>query len=169
MVDASPLNAPLYLRDAELRRGIEGLFYGYRDFTRATDAALEQLSFGRAHQRALYFIARQPGLTVSELLRVLQITKQSLSRVLGDLQARGLVEQRVGSHDRRQRRLFLTPAGVALECELFAIIRDRMAAAYAQAGPQAVAGFWSVLDGLMMRQANADAGGANRNLPALRA
>ncbi len=148
MVDASPMTA-LYLREPELRRGMELLFFAYRDFTQASDSLLGEYGFGHAHRRALYFIAKDPGLTVSCLLRVLRITKQSLNRVLNELQERGFVEQKVGVTDRRQRRLFLTEAGAALERQLFEVIRARMAKAYANAGPQAVAGFWLVLDGLM--------------------
>lgn len=155
MVDASPMNA-LYLREPELRRGMELLFFAYRDFTQASDSLLAEYGFGHAHRRALYFIAKDSGLTVSCLLRVLRITKQSLNRVLNELQERGLVEQRVGVTDRRQRRLFLTAAGAALERQLFDVIRTRMAKAYADAGPQAVAGFWSVLGGLMDVPASAE-------------
>jgi DNA-binding MarR family transcriptional regulator len=137
--------SPLFLREAELRRGIELLYFGYRDLTSEPDAVLDQHGFGRAHHRALYFIARQPSLIISDLLTLLKITKQSLARVLADLQARGLVETSVGRSDRRQRHLKLTPQGEALERELFDALRVRMQRAYEKAGPQAVAGFWQVL------------------------
>ncbi|MCH8685450.1 MarR family winged helix-turn-helix transcriptional regulator [Pedomonas mirosovicensis] len=149
MADANSLASPLFLREAELRRGIELLYFGYRDFTKGPDALLEKHGFGRAHHRALYFIGRRPGLSVSELLKLLCITKQSLSRVLSDLQNKGYVVSSVGHHDKRQRLLYLTETGAELERETFAAIRDRMAQAYGQAGPQAVAGFWAVLMGLI--------------------
>lgn len=149
MADANPFASPLFLREAELRRGIELLYFGYRDFTKGPDALLEKYGFGRAHHRALYFIGRRPGLSVSELLKLLRITKQSLSRVLSDLQTKGYVVTVVGSQDKRQRLLYLTDAGMALEKDLFTTTRDRMAQAYAQAGPEAVAGFWAVLMGLI--------------------
>ena len=149
MADASTLSAPLFLRDAELRRGVEMLYFAYRDFTKGPDRQLERYGFGRAHHRALYFIARKPGLNVSELLGTLQITKQSLGRVLGDMRTAGLVEHREGRDDRRQRHLYLTPDGERLEQELFAVLREAMSRAYNHAGPQAVAGFWAVLDGLI--------------------
>ena len=141
--------SPLFLREAEIRRGIELLYFGYSHMTRAIDARLADEGLGRAHHRALYFIARQPGLTVSTLLALLAITKQSLGRVLGELTARGLVESRVGRDDRRQRLLRLTTSGAALEAELFEALRTRVSAAYVEAGPAAVAGFWQVLEGLI--------------------
>ncbi len=140
---------PLFLRDEELRQGIEMLFFAYRDFTSEPDAILATLKLGRAHHRALYFIGRYPGCTVSELLDVLKITKQSLSRVLGQLVEEGYVEQTQGQRDRRQRLLELTEKGRSLERELTENQRQRFARAYREAGAEAVAGFRAVMLGMM--------------------
>lgn len=145
----APSASPLFLREPELRRGMELLYFGYSQYTRSIDRDLGQMGLGRAHHRALYFIARKPGLTVSDLLSLLAITKQSLGRVLNELGERGLVETRPGERDRRQRLLNLTPEGAKLETELFEAGRQRMSRAYAQAGQQAVSGFWAVLEGLI--------------------
>ena len=141
--------SPLFLREDEIRRGVELLYFGYSHLTRTVDERLAAEGLGRAHHRTLYFVARQPDITVSALLRLLAITKQSLGRVLGDLTERGLVETRAGREDRRQRLLRLTPAGTALEAELFEALRARLSDAYARAGHEAVAGFWAVLEGLI--------------------
>ena len=147
---AAPIPAsPLFLREPEIRRGIELLYFGYANLTRSIDAGLAKQGLGRAHHRALYFIARQPDLTVSALLTILGITKQSLGRVLGELADRGMVETRTGERDRRQRLLRLTPTGAALETELFDALREKMSAAYSSAGQGAVGGFWAVLEGLV--------------------
>lgn len=135
----------LYLREEELRRGVELLYFAYRDFTRDPDEILAESRFGRAHHRVLYFVGRNPGTTVSGLLSLLRITKQSLSRVLGQLVEDGYITQESGLEDRRQRLLYLTEKGQAFEKELFATQRDRVAEAYKRAGPEAVAGFWEVL------------------------
>lgn len=140
---------PLRLSEEDLRQGIELLFYGYRDFTGEADQQLGELGLGRAHHRAIYFIGRNPGLTVSQLLRVLKITKQSLSRVLQEVIAKGYVAQKPGQTDRRQRRLKLTEEGEALERTLTEAQRRRIARAYKMAGPEAVAGFRRVLLGLI--------------------
>ncbi|WP_296990476.1 MarR family winged helix-turn-helix transcriptional regulator, partial [Thalassospira sp. UBA1131] len=91
---------PLFLREEELRQGIELLFYAYRDFTEVADQMLAQYNFGRAHHRVIYFVSRNPGITVSDLLSILKITKQSLSRVLGQLVREGFIEQKTGVQDR---------------------------------------------------------------------
>lgn len=147
---ATPVGAsPLFLREAEIRRGIELLYFGYTNMVKGADVRLAAHGFGRAHHRALYFIARRPGMPVGDLLLLLNITKQSLSRVLGELQTRGFVAQSVGSRDRRQRLLRLTPEGIALEAELFDCLRDGVTRAYGHAGQAAVSGFWTVLTGLI--------------------
>ncbi len=143
----SPAN-PLFLREEELRQGIELLFYAYRDFTAEPDAILAKHRFGRAHHRVIYFVGRNPGITVSELLGILRITKQSLSRVLGQLVRQDFIDQRRGTRDRRQRLLRLTEKGVALERQLTASQRERIARAYREAGAQAVEGYRRVLEGL---------------------
>ena len=143
----SPAN-PLFLREEELRQGIELLFYAYRDFTAEPDAILARHRFGRAHHRVIYFVGRNPGITVSELLGILRITKQSLSRVLGQLVRQDFIDQRQGTRDRRQRLLHLTEKGVALERQLTASQRERIARAYREAGAQAVEGYRRVLEGL---------------------
>lgn len=138
----------LFLREAEVRRGLELMFSGQAELARAIEAILADARLGRAHQRALYFIGRRQDLTVGALIQRLGITKQSLNRVLNELIDRQLVEIRIGRDDRRQRLLRLTEAGRALEDELFEAMRARLASAYAQAGQQAVGGFWAVLEGL---------------------
>lgn len=146
---AVPTASPLFLREAEIRRGVELLYFGYSHLTRSIDEGLAAQGLGRAHHRALYFIARQPDLSVGELIALLAITKQSLGRVLSDLSERELIETRPGRDDRRQRLLRLSPTGQALEKDLFAALRENLAAAYSSAGQGAVGGFWAVLEALI--------------------
>ncbi len=140
---------PLFLREEELRQGIEMLFHAYRDFTAEPDAMLAHYGFGRAHHRVIYFVGRYPGTTVSALLEILKITKQSLSRVLSQLLERGLIEQKPGQQDRRQRLLHLTENGLDLERQLTANQRALLARAYREAGAEAVEGFRKVMLGIM--------------------
>ncbi|MEI7710367.1 MAG: MarR family transcriptional regulator [Rhodospirillales bacterium] len=125
------------------------LFFAYRDFTDAADVLLEELGLGRAHHRVLHFVGRNPGMTVTELLGLLRITKQSLARVLGDLVKGGFVAQAPGGADRRQRLLTLTDIGNDLERRLFARQKARLAPAFEQAGRDAFAGFQAVMRAIM--------------------
>src|SRR4051812_5301030 len=135
--------------ETDLRLAQDLLFFAYRDFTNAADVALEELGLGRAHHRALHFIGRNPGITVSDLLAILRITKQSLARVLGALVEQGYVAQSPGRADRRQRLLSLTSAGADLEVRLFERQRERLGPAWRAAGPDAVAGFARVMRAIM--------------------
>jgi DNA-binding MarR family transcriptional regulator len=145
MSDIKTEEPPTYLSEDEVRQGIELLFYAYRDFTAEPDAMLARYGFGRAHHRVIYFVGRHPQMSVSELLEILQITKQSLSRVLGQLVRQGFIVQRTGKSDRRQRLLELTSKGVDLERQLSENQRQRISRAYEEAGPQAVDGFRKVM------------------------
>ncbi len=147
---------PLFLRDEELRQGIEMLFYAYRDFIAEPDAILRRSGFGRAHHRVIYFVGRYPDTTVSALLDILQITKQSLSRVLGQLVQEGYIDQNKGQQDRRQRLLSLTKKGRELERQLTADQRARFARAYRDAGAEAVEGFRKVMLGIISSDEDRD-------------
>ena len=129
----------------EVRQGIELLFFAYRDFTAEPDAILARYAFGRAHHRVIHFVGRHPQMTVGDLLGILRITKQSLSRVLGQLVRQGFIVQRPGARDRRQRLLELTFKGRELERQLSEPQRVRVANAYRQVGVRAVEGFRKVL------------------------
>ena len=141
--------ALLFLTDEQLRQGIEAMFFAYRGFTADPDRILAEMAYGRAHHRAIHFINRAPGTTVSNLLAILGVTKQSLNRVLRTLISDGLVESRVGTEDKRERHLYLTEAGEALESRLSDAQRARMRLAFRQAGPEAVTGFRKVLEAMM--------------------
>ena len=93
---------------------IEALFFAYRDFVGDPDRMLSAYGFGRAHHRVLHFVNRNPGLTIAELLSILQITKQSLNRVLKELLEKHFIESMPGASDRRQRLLFVTDTGRTL-------------------------------------------------------
>ncbi len=144
-----PPAAVVDVGDPEMRLAQDLLFFAYRDFTNVADKVLEELGLGRAHHRALHFIGRNPGITVSGLLAILRITKQSLARVLNALVDRGYVSQAPGFEDRRLRLLTLTEAGEALERRLFDGQREKLARAYRDAGPQAVEGFRTVMRAMM--------------------
>ncbi|KKJ77699.1 MarR family transcriptional regulator [Kiloniella litopenaei] len=149
MTDIKSGPNPLFLRTDEIMQAIELLFFAYRDFTGEPDELLAEYGFGRAHHRVIHFVGRHPGMTVSDLLSILQITKQSLSRVLSQLVTEGFIKQTPGEVDRRQRLLELTEKGAELDEKLFNVQRQRIVKAYKESGAEAVAGFRSVLMNMM--------------------
>ena len=149
MVESSTDPTSSFLHDDELIRGIEMLFYAYRDFTSDPDEILQAYGFGRAHHRVVHFVGRNPDMTVTELLAILKVTKQSLNRVLSQLVAEEFIAQEKGSRDRRQRLLSLTAKGLTLFAELSGPQKARVARAYREAGAEAVAGYRKVLADLL--------------------
>ena len=134
-----------FLHEEDLRQAMELLFFAYRDFTGEADDILSEYGFGRAHHRVIYFVKRNPGLTVNRLLDILKITKQSLSRVLGQLVREGFVDQKTDNNDRRRRILSLTDKGENLEYKLTQAQGARIRKAYEGAGSESIAGFKKIL------------------------
>ena len=116
---------------------IELLFFAYRDFVGDADEVLSKFGFGRAHHRVVHFVYRHPGMKVADLLEILNITKQSLGRVLKQLVDEGYVFQKEGAEDRRQRLLFLTPKGEALALKLAGLQTERISRAFGDYGTNA--------------------------------
>jgi len=139
----------LDIAEEDLRQAMELLFFAYRDFTAEPDAILAQYNFGRAHHRVIYFVGRNPGITVNELLSILRITKQSLNRVLRQLIQEEFIKQASDPTDRRLRRLNLTAVGAKLEADLTGQQSLRIAEAYRAAGSPAIKGFREILRGII--------------------
>ncbi len=158
----------LFLREDEIRLAQDLMFFAYRDFTSAADVILDELGLGRAHHRVLHFIGRNPAISVGDLLAVLRITKQSLARVLTALVQQEYVVQMPGHDDRRQRLLNLTARGKELERRLFERQRERLMAAYREAGAGAVEGFRRVMRGVMDAEARAYLDRSERPAPEAR-
>lgn len=145
----APETRALYLSEEALKQGVDLLFFAARAVASQGERAFEDAGLGRAHARALHFVARHPGLTVAELLSLLKVTKQSLNRVLNDLIGGGYVERRAGLNDKRTRRLHATAKGAALSDMVWKARRPLIATAFKAAGPDSVEGFRRVLFGLI--------------------
>lgn len=139
----------LTMSEAKLHELAELLFFAYRDFTGDPDAILKDFGFGRAHHRVLHFVNRHSGLRVADLLEILNITKQSLSRVLKQLIDQGYIEQQAGASDRRERLLYPTERGRALAERLAAPQLVRLTGALSTAGPDAEAALRRFLEAMI--------------------
>jgi hypothetical protein len=144
---------------------IELLFFAYRDFVGDPDAVLLKYAFGRAHHRVLHFVNRNPGMKVADLLDILNITKQSLGRVLKQLVDQGFIVQKEGAQDRRQRLLYATAKGEALSLKLAHLQTERINRAFGELGPgahEAARGFLTAMidsdnrEGVLRQIARAD-------------
>jgi DNA-binding MarR family transcriptional regulator len=117
MTDLNKLLTPIFLSDKEIKKIIELMFFSYREFTSGPDAVLEKINYGRAHHRVIYFVGKQKEITIKDLLIILKITKQSLSRVLNQLVKEKYIMLSTGL-DKRTKNLTLTEKGQKLEKQL---------------------------------------------------
>ncbi|MDF0531902.1 MarR family transcriptional regulator [Tsukamurella sp. 8F] len=132
-------------REIELREAIEGLFFGYRAFTALPDRMLAERGLGRTHHRILYFVRREPGIAMGDLLAILQVSKQAAHRPLKELVEQELVVVTPDPDDRRARRLTATHAGEALEGSLSEAQMELLDATFGRVGPAAEKAFCAVM------------------------
>ena len=144
MADLNNLISPFFLNDKEIRKIIELVFFSYRDFTAGPDQILEKLNFGRAHHRVIYFVGKKDKITIKELLGVLKITKQSLSRVLNQLVKQGVIVVSTGL-DKRTKNLSLTSKGLNLENELSTIQTQKIKKVINNFNQEDIDGFKKIL------------------------
>ena len=144
MTALNKLLTPLFLSDKEIKKVIELLFFAYRDFTAGPDKILEKIQFGRAHHRIIYFIGKKNNITIKDLLAILQITKQSLSRVLNQLVSEGYVNVTTG-YDKRTKDLSLTQKGIDLEDKLSTIQINKIKKIISKSEESDINGFKRIL------------------------
>ena len=144
MTALNKLLNPLFLRNKEIKKVIELLFFSYRDFTAGPDKILEKIKFGRAHHRIIYFIGKKNNITIKDLLAILQITKQSLSRVLNQLVSEGYVNVTTG-YDKRTKDLSLTQKGIDLEDKLSTIQINKIKKIISKSEENDINGFKRIL------------------------
>ena len=142
MTDLNKLLTPLFLSDKEIRKIIELIFFSYRDFTSGPDEILDKINFGRAHHRVIYFVGKREQITIRNLLSILQITKQSLSRVLNQLEKYIIVST---GNDKRTKNLSLTKKGMELEEKLTNIQTKRIRNVIKNAKEDDINGFKKIL------------------------
>ena len=136
----------LYLKDDQIKDFIEQIFYAYREIYSDPKKILNKHSFGTAHHKVIHLIERHEGLTISDLLNKLKITKQSLNRVLRDLIKNKTILLKKGETDSRQRQIFLDEKGKKLFEEIFLEQKKRIYNALKKSDSDSVIKFKNVLN-----------------------
>jgi len=132
-----------HLRD--LDEALELMHFGFRAIVTGPDRDLARRGLGRVHHRVLYFVRRNDGLTVGDLVRILGVTKQALHRPLADLVTRRLVVREPDADNRRFVRLRLSRAGAAFERKLSGTQRRHFARVFARVGERSERGWCDVM------------------------
>ena len=135
----------LYLKDDQLKDLIEKLFIGYRETFADSKKVLEKYSIGLAHQKVIHLISMYEGISISELLVKLKITKQSLNRVLKDLFKEELIIFKKDDQDTRIKHLYLNDKGKKIFNEIFETQKKRIYNALLNSSSEEVINFDSVL------------------------
>ncbi len=135
----------LYLKDQELKEYIEKIFVGYRETVSDAKKILDKYSIGIAHNKVIHLISLYEGITISELLKKLKITKQSLNRVLKDLIKLNAIIFKKDENDTRIKHVFLTEYGIKLFNEMFSIQKKRIYKAFLNSKPEEIISFDNVL------------------------
>jgi DNA-binding MarR family transcriptional regulator len=152
----------LILRDEELDAGLEAMMLAEAALWAGVDAGLEAdevTGLGRSHWRAAFLLKRRPGLGVQELARLTSLSKQAASRIVADLEAKGLAEKAQGEEDGRRRAARLTPAGAAFEERIAERLRGQLARAYRTGGLDGVSGTRRILAAIAAGRGKSGAGG----------
>ena len=116
----------LYLKDDQLKEFIEKLFISYRESFSDAKKTLDKYSIGIAHHKVIHLLSIYKGITISELLKKLKITKQSLNRVLKDLFKLNVISFKKGTKDTRLKHIYLTEKGEELFNEIFSSQKKRI-------------------------------------------
>tara|TARA_A100001011_G_scaffold388295_1_gene467647 strand:- start:3195 stop:3632 length:438 start_codon:yes stop_codon:yes gene_type:complete len=136
----------LYLKDEQLKGLIEKLFVSYRETFSDSKKILEKYSIGLAHQKVIHLLSMYEGISISDLLKKLKITKQSLNRVLKDLIKLDLILFKKDDQDTRIKHLFLNEKGKKIFNEIFEIQKKRIYNALLNSKSEEVLNFDNVLN-----------------------
>lgn len=148
--DAHDTDIEILPSDATAHRtAIELMFFAYRDFISDPDTILAARGFGRAHHRVLHFVGCNPGLSITDLLDILKVTKQSLARVLRDMVEEAYIRQEIDADDRRRRLLYLTGRGIRLYRELIELQAARFERVRTEFGDKMLADWKRVMYALI--------------------
>jgi DNA-binding MarR family transcriptional regulator len=135
----------LYLKDDQLKDIIEKLFICYRESFADAKKILDKYSIGIAHHKVIHLLSMYKGVSISELLKKLRVTKQSLNRVLKDLIKQEAIIFKKDKQDTRIKHVFLSEKGEKIFNDLFAIQKKRIYAALLNSSSEEVLNFDSVL------------------------
>jgi|TARA_B100000035_G_scaffold126941_1_gene108023 DNA-binding MarR family transcriptional regulator len=116
----------LYLKDDQLKDLIEKLFVGYKEIFSDSKKILDKYSIGLAHNKVIHLLSMYEGISISELLKKLKVTKQSLNRILKDLVKLEAIEFKKDEQDTRVKHVFLSQKGQKIFNEIFEIQKKRI-------------------------------------------
>lgn len=149
MTNLNNIFNPLFLKNKELKIAFELLFFAIKDFDRNISFLLKKFGYNKTHFAVIFLASNNYYLTIKDLLIILDIKKQSLSKIINKLKNDEVIVLKKSKKDKRNKNIYLTKKGIKIEKKMNQILLNKIAFAYKNAGKESINGFKKILINLM--------------------
>ena len=153
MANLNNIFNPLFLKDKELKIAFELLFFTIKDFDRNISFLLKKFGYNKTHFAVIFLASNNYYLTIKDLLVILNIKKQSLSKIINKLKKDEVIILKKSKKDKRNKNIYLTKKGIKIEKKLIEKQIKNIALAYKNAGTESISGFKKILINLISKNA----------------
>jgi len=151
MANLNNIFNPLFLKDKELKIAFELLFFTIKDFDRNISFLLKKFGYNKTHFAVIFLASNNYYLTIKDLLVILNIKKQSLSKIINKLKKDEVIILKKSKKDKRNKNIYLTKKGIKIEKKLTEKQINNIANAYKNAGTESINGFKKILINLISK------------------
>ena len=151
MTNLNNIFSPLFLKNKELKVAFELLFFTIKDFDKNISLLLKKFNYNKTHFAVIFLASNNYYLTIKDLLTILDIKKQSLSKIINKLKNDGVIVLRKSKKDKRKKNIYLTKKGIKIEKKLTEKQVQNIANAYKNAGTDSINGFKKILVNLISK------------------
>ena len=149
MANLNNIFNPLFLKNKELKTAFELLFFVMKDFDINMSSLLKKFGYNKTHFAVIFLASNNYYLTIKDLLIILNIKKQSLSKIINKLENDELITLKKSKKDKRNKHIFLTKKGIKIEKKMNKLFVSRIANAYKNSGTESINGFKKILFNLI--------------------
>ena len=151
MTNLNNIFSPLFLKNIEVKVAFELLFFTIKDFDKNISFLLKKFSYNKTHFAVIFLASNNYYLTIKDLLTILDIKKQSLSKIINKLKSDGVIVLKKSKKDKRKKNIYLTKKGIKIEKKLTEKQIHNIANAYKNAGTDSINGFKKILVNLISK------------------
>ena len=151
MTNLNNIFSPLFLKNNELKVAFELLFFTIKDFDKNISFILKKFNYNKTHFAVIFLASNNYYLTIKDLLAILDIKKQSLSKIINKLKNDGIIVLKKSKKDKRKKNIYLTKKGIKIEKKLTEKQVQNIANAYKNAGTDSINGFKKILVNLISK------------------
>ena len=151
MANLNNIFNPLFLKNRELKIALELLFFAIKDFDRNISFLLKKFGYNKTHFAVIFLASNNYYLTIKDLLIILDIKKQSLSKIINKLKSEEIITLKKSKKDKRNKNIYLTKKGLKIEKKITSKQINNIANAYKNAGKDSINGFKKILLNLLSK------------------